>query len=433
MTSLPRHYRALPPVPATADSAPDLSILSSTILTWDSSKFHDHLNTLPIDEPTRKYLQMESIPQLVKSYSTSTGKQQLIAFSMLHRILDWLDDPVILNSLISRHSASSDSRYRLLAVALLPFATDPVRLRNSIIPLTLDRVPAVRCALIETLPRIKADPKVIESIVRNAAHDKHHEVRRAAAKVIVSITSHLSVEYGLFLKQPETAEIALPQFSEMVELHGFRAFSEEFKCAIHQMPDLAATALLKAVQLLKVEEEDVLLEWAEELSINRVFLQGLFTFSEYFTDRRQFLTFIDGKRSSQWRVRSVMIEQAILFVDLFGEELVEKAVQFAEDEVAMIRNLAVLLWVELIRKDVKRIGKMMGLIDGGWHARMVAAKIVGRMGVIPELEQIAEKLSTDPIGNIRYCLAVGIKGTDSYKKLFSRSDDRSQWNVGRIC
>jgi HEAT repeat protein len=404
-------------------------MFSSTILTWDSSKFHDHLHTLPIDEPTRKYLQLESIPQLVKSYSISSGKQQLIAFSMLTKILDWLDDPNVVNTLISRHSASSDSRYRLLAVALLPFATDPGRLRNSLIPLTLDRVPAVRCSLIEILPQIKVDAKLIEPIIRNAASDKNLQIRCAAAKVIVSLTPHLAVEYGVFLKQPETAEIALPRFSEMVELHGFRAFFEEFKVSIHQIPDFAAIALLKAAQLLKVEDEDILFEWAEELSTNRVFLHGLFKFSGHFGDRRQFLKFIDGKRAEEWRVRSVMIEQAILFVNLFGEELVEQAVELAEDEVAMIRNLAVLLWVELIRKDVKQIGKVMLLLSGGWQKRMVAAKIVAAIGRRPELEEVAEKLSTDPIGNVRYCLAVRIKGTDWYKQLFSRSDDPELLNI----
>jgi hypothetical protein len=423
MTSLPRHYRALPAVPVAVEITPDLTNLTASIRKFDSSVLDIHCPPLPLDDTTRRCLQTESIPQLVKSYSTSTGKHQSLAYAMLQKVLDWLDDPAFVLTLVIRHAASPDSRYRLLAISLMRLVTDPVKLRNSLFSLALDRVPAVRCALIQALPDIKAESKTFESILKSAVYDKSELVQLAASAVLVNLAPQLSTEYSALLKNPKTVESALHKLSEMVEIHVFGSFAEALQIAISHSPDSAAHALIRILPPVVQDSEEE--EWfgcAECLSQNCVFIQNLFDFSEHFSDRRRFLQFINGNRSEKWRVRSLMLEQAIKFVALFGDPLVETAVQFAGDAVALVRSLSVLLWVELIKSDVRRAAAVRRLLESGWQMRLVAAKIVGEVGVIEELEGVASELAEDPIRNVRTCLAQRLKGTEWCVKLFGDLD-----------
>jgi hypothetical protein len=117
-----------------------------------------------------------------------------------------------------------------------------------------------------------------------------------------------------------------------------------------------------------------------------------------------------------------MIEQAIRFVALFGDALVEVALQFAADAVALIRTLSVLLWAELIRNDARRAAAVARLLDSGWQARIVAAKILREIGVTEQLEDVARALAGDPIPNVRDCLARELHGTEWCARLFGEVD-----------
>jgi hypothetical protein len=124
-----------------------------------------------------------------------------------------------------------------------------------------------------------------------------------------------------------------------------------------------------------------------------------------------------------------MVEQAIRFAPLFGDDLVEGAVLFAGDEMAIIRNLSVLLWRELIQGDRERAVAVARLAEGRWQVRMVAAKIIGELGVIGGLEESAALLARDPVPNVRYCLAAALVDTEWYREVFASSDDPELLNI----
>jgi hypothetical protein len=271
---------------------------------------------------------------------------------------------------------------------------------------------------VRILPELNADRKTIEAIIKSAAYDKTDQVQVAVAAVIVAVAPQMTSEYAALLRNPATAAVALGRLPEMIVIHGFEALWEAVEVSIGHVPDAAARALMKAIRIMNPEDEEKMFLCAEALAGNTVFLRGLFGFSERFSDRRRFLEFINGNRSGQWRVRSRMLEQAILFVPLFGDELIEKAVQFACDQVAIIRSLSVLLWVELVKADRTRAVEVRRLLGKGWQVRMVAVKIIGEIGVIPELEDVAMTLRDDPVRNVRESLAATLAGTEWCLRLF---------------
>jgi hypothetical protein len=207
-------------------------------------------------------------------------------------------------------------------------------------------------------------------------------------------------------------------------MHGFGAFSDAFTVALAHSPDAAAQALVRAVPPLVQDDEEASFECAELLSTNHVFLHNLFDFSEHFGGRQRFVQFLNGNRSGKWRTRSLMLEQSIRFVPLFGDALIETAVQFAGDPVALIRTLSVMLWTELIRSDCRRAAAVARLLESGWQTRLVAVKILREIGVTTELEAVAHALAHDPIRNVRACLAQAVQGTEWSTKLFGGAGGR---------
>jgi hypothetical protein len=208
----------------------------------------------------------------------------------------------------------------------------------------------------------------------------------------------------------------------MVARNSFAEFYEALAAAIELDPDSAAEALVKCAGSLKEEDQALTMMCAEQLGTNRVFLRHLFTFSDRFADQHQFLRFLDVKRAPEWRDRYVMLRQAILFVPLYASELVALAVQFAGDEVAIIRDASVQLWAELIRTHQAAAEELGKLLDAKWQTRLVAAKVIGEVGIFNGFEKMAEILGQDNVENVRYCLASRIKGAPLHGPLFRQMD-----------
>jgi hypothetical protein len=119
---------------------------------------------------------------------------------------------------------------------------------------------------------------------------------------------------------------------------------------------------------------------------------------------RRCLRFIDVKRAPLWRDRVVMLQQAVLFVPVLGDEIIEIAVRFAQDDVAAVRNSSVRLWVELIRDKAERAECIGRLVENGWHTRLVAAKVIREIGARGVFEAMAERLSRNHVENVRFCM-----------------------------
>jgi hypothetical protein len=263
--SLPRHFRAIPTVPESAD----LSSLTSAIITWDAAAFDAQLKGLSVDAETSRYLLNTTIPDLVRGYAPSSSKQQTIAMAMLRKLLVAVDDQAAVVQLVVKTAASSDSRYRVLAVALMSLVADASRLRGPIISLALDRVPAVRAALVQSLPDIPAAALTAASVVRTAAYDRADCVRSAAARAIPAVAADLVVEFNALLRCPATARAALEGLPTMAAANSFAAFCESFAVAIELEPDGAATALVRCGPALRdaavcsvAREQPKLFVWA---------------------------------------------------------------------------------------------------------------------------------------------------------------------------
>jgi hypothetical protein len=378
--------------------------LTKAIITWDATDFDAKLKSLSLDAETSHYLVGKLIHDLLRGCASSSSKQQGIALAMLHKLLVVLDDKAAIVQLIVKNAASSDSRYRVLAISLMRLVTDASRLRSPIYSLALDRVPAVRSALVKSLPDIPIAPSMAESLARTAAFDSSDCVRCAAAKAIPAVASHFVAEFNSLLRSPAAAKTALEGLPAMAAANSFAAFCESFAVAIELEPDSAASALVKCGRTLRDGQHMSALLFAEQLGSNRNFLNGLFEFSGHFRDRRQFLQFIDVKKASKWRDRMVILRQTILFVPLFARDVVGPAMQFADDEAAIVRDSSVVLWVRIIAQYGNAVADLAKLLEKKWQTRLVVAKVVRQLGVRPELHEIAERISKDEVANVRTCL-----------------------------
>jgi hypothetical protein len=135
------------------------------------------------------------------------------------------------------------------------------------------------------------------------------------------------------------------------------------------------------------------------------------------------LPFIDLKSVVPWRDRMLILRQCIEFVPFLGAALVEHAIEFADDQVAIVRNESVKLWVALIRADREIARNVCRLGEMRWQTRLVATKIIAAVGMCEEFVELGRGLSGDAVFNVRYGLAVGIRFTDWLPQLFAGNDE----------
>jgi hypothetical protein len=209
----------------------------------------------------------------------------------------------------------------------------------------------------------------------------------------------------------------------IVEVHGFAPIFPTLTASISYSPDCAADGILDSLPYIRDSERDLLLLCADQLSNTRKFLSNLWQFAQSLRDTARVLEFVELKNLIAWRDRLILLNQIVLFVSLQGADLIDWAVEFAHDEVAIVRSGAVSLWVAIIDRAPEAVESLARLAHGKWHARLVAAKVIGKLGMKKEWEELGEKLSKDPVSNIRYCMAEGVRGTDWFERWFEENSD----------
>jgi hypothetical protein len=188
-------------------------------------------------------------------------------------------------------------------------------------------------------------------------------------------------------------------------------------------PDPSVVALLNCLEFLKPDEAPALLKLIEPLMGNTVLKANLSKFCRYVEDKAKLIEFMGLESVARWRDRMRLMKQCIEFIPFLGCSLVQKAIEFADDEVAIVRNESVHFWVALIRACPEVAKEVSRLMDRKWQTRLVAAKIIGAVGVIDDFADLATVLSGDEIFNVRFAMAYAVQGSDWLAKLFPDSQD----------
>ncbi|OHS96848.1 hypothetical protein TRFO_09743 [Tritrichomonas foetus] len=331
-------------------------------------------------------------------------------------------DDVLVDT-INKYSTASDHRLRILAVNIISLVRKNERVVSQFITFSKDKIPTVRAAVINCLQNCNFDSPVIELILTNAAKDHSSRVRNAAASVFGFLTPHLTDEYLQLLKNPSTTESALDSFQAMANFSGFSPFFDTFILIISAFPNKCAKVLIEYSPFVDASEHRLLYKCAKKLRSNFYFIENLYTFSRVFSNKERFLKFFNIEKMTNWRERALYAKICIDFVDDFKIDIIPIVFNFAYDTIEIVRNLSVDIMVKLVKIEPNSVYSIVHLVEGGWHQRLVLAKVLAQVGISEQLLETAQKLSHDSVSNVRYCLAVGVKGTNYFDQLFNDCKD----------
>jgi hypothetical protein len=397
--------------------------LRTLILRFDSASLEVVMDAYDSDKSFDDFVLSDSVPCLIQVYTSSAPKRQQEIISCARILLGHVSEPDRVVSLILKQASATDARLRQLAVSLMPAVASPQRLRNALLSLMLDRVPAVRCAVVSNLAAINVDDKMIVSMLKSAVNDKAPQVQIAAVKLLASSAPSLLTEYLSLLQRPAVAAAALLCLPAIVAAHGLTVVFDAVISAIEIAPNEATDGILDTLPYVQEHEKDMLVLLATQLCYVPLFLQNFAEFAKAMAEPARLLEIIELKNIPKWRDRFFLLKQVTDCVQEMGLSLIDWAVAFANDEVAIVRVEAVKLWVELIGFDPEARKELTKLTAGKWHARLVAAKVICEVGIEEDCEDVAQTLSADAVENVRACLRHGVKGTVWFAKFFAEAED----------
>ena len=328
-----------------------------------------------------------------------------------------------LPSLILKYSVDDDVQFRLLAVSLISLVEDGAKVVKQLRSLSLDRVAQVRVAVVQALKSVKMDAEIVQYILVKATKDQAPSVQRAAAREFGNVAPKLVDDFKPLLVARETARAALKSVKPMVAVIGFAPLVESFKVAMKLQPDGACAVLLNISRVVDKNEHPLLVECAWELRTNKVLIEYLRKFSIVFDDKEVFLKMLDPEGIKKWRVRRCLLEQAVLFIDVFHERLTAVAAAFSNDAVAIVRDQSITLWAELIKDRPETAQSALEMLNGSFQVRLILAKLIGLTGIQAPFDKAAEILSKDPVSNVRYALASNLKSHEDLVRLFADCQD----------
>jgi hypothetical protein len=292
-------------------------------------------------------------------------------------------------------------RGRFLAIRLLPLVRNATKVRNAFFTLTLDRQPSIRCAVVRTLKSSPFDQRTMDVLLRNALSDKCAAVKIAAFEELPTIAPHFIQEFQSGLENEVTTEAALSGLRQMVSVHSFSSFASSAAVAGGLKPDETVLALSHALEFVPATEEPLVLACLSGLAHSRQFILNFGRFADWVNEKAAFIAAIDLKAIKRWRDRLVYLKELRRFVGCAVNETIECACAFAGDDAAVVRNASVELWLELIRVEATVASRLTRLAAEGWQTRLVAAKVIGRLGPLPELKELRRQLKEDPVESVR--------------------------------
>jgi hypothetical protein len=213
----------------------------------------------------------------------------------------------------------------------------------------------------------------------------------------------MSDGYLSLLTHRATMEGALASFLSMAQYGGFQLYFSAFSDCIRFFPEKCAEILIHLAPLVDPMEHLLLYKCAKLLRHCPVFLNQLYQFSRSFESKWPFMNFFKIERMKDRNERLIMARQAELFVSDFGQDLLPIAMNFAEDESAVVRNQSVYIFCELYRSDKAVVNTIGSLAKGSWHQRLILAKIIAELGVPEELEKWGNVICSDNVQSVKDC------------------------------
>ncbi|OHS97952.1 hypothetical protein TRFO_35719 [Tritrichomonas foetus] len=406
ITSLPRDFKSFPNLKCNSmiSISTDFDV-SAAIKSNDVSLYPQILAEFKkFNDSDSAKLADDFIAQLFKSFVAAPVKNQKSITSMIESLMSFIKDDEKKIQLIMKVSANSDCRLRALAPSLIKFVDNPQRLRNCFFSLTLDRVSSVRKSTVLSLVDAKFDIRSLEAMLRNAVNDRDASVKNAAAEVIGDVAPHLIKEYCLLLENKLSSQVALKSIEKFVNSHnGIKLFYKSMATAINNFPIEGGEALLIASKYAQKDELDLLIILAEQLTTCESFMLKFNQFAEVFEDKSKLLSLLSIKNINSWRQRVVILRNCVELAKFLPDQIAEKAIEFSCDDVAVVRTSSIVLWQKLISIDEKYINDLEKLLDESWQARIIAAKVIGIIG-IDKFQSISEKLRNDEVENVRKCI-----------------------------
>jgi HEAT repeat protein len=355
-----------------------------------------------LDPAISQKVRMDAISFLAKAFLTVAHSKRDEVGSMIIALFDGIpaDDAVVDLILHSLRTPCG----RFLAIRLLPLVRNAAKIRNPFFTLTLDRQLSVRCAVVRALKSGPFDQPTIDVLLRNALKDKCLAVRIAALEELPTIAPHFMQEFQSGLESEVTAPAALSGLRQMAAVHAFTPFAAAVTAAGRIKPDETVLALSAALDSITAAEEPLLLACLSGLTQSQQFILHFGEFADRVSEKGSFIQLIEVKSIKRWRDRLCYMKQLLKFVRCARNEVTESACAFAGDEAAVVRNASVELWLELIGQDRATASRLAKLAGEGWQTRLVAAKVIGRLGPLPELEELQRQLGADPVESVRLCI-----------------------------
>ena len=321
-------------------------------------------------------------------------------------------------------SASSDVNDRVLAARVIPVVKDSDQILTQFRSLSNDRVEAVRIAIVDILSACKFDKSIVLYVLSNAVHDPSVKVRQHTASVFGKMPSTNLNDYTDLLRDEETGKIALKEFIEITKMNGIAAVTDIFSEVCNKYPEECVSILLDICKMMKQEEDEAnVIKMCKSLVRNNTFAFHMYEFAKYFTNKEPFYELLSPARAKDWRLRHSLQHATLQFIPVFGARLIQYAVRYSGDLVAIIRDSVVPIWVELAKISEEAIEKINWLSTKGFKQRLIIAKVITTIGIGDKYYEIAERFAKDPVSNVRFCLASRINDKTLFDKLFSDNKD----------
>lgn len=318
---------------------------------------------------------------------------------------------------------STDVNDRIRAATIIPEINETEQTLTHFRLLSNDRVESVRTAIVDSLVKCKFDNSLILYILGNAVRDPSPVVRQHAALIYAKLAPTNLADYALLIKDPEVGKYALSCFTEITRVNGISSVVDIFEEAIKNFPDDCAAILLEICKMMKQEDEKYVVKMCMFLVKSTVFAWHMHEYAAYFTNREPFLEMLSPAKAMNWRLRYALQQATLHFIPDFGAKLIQYALRYSGDLVAIIRDGVVPIWIELVKISDLAKEKIRWLSTKGFKQRLIVAKVITAIGVNPEYMDIAKRLANDKVSNVRYCLASRLNDKELFNELFSQAND----------
>ncbi|OHT17586.1 hypothetical protein TRFO_00837 [Tritrichomonas foetus] len=387
------------------------------------------------DDEAIEYINDFIFPTILSVYSMLSNTNNI---NIHHKTRETLVDLIvaILNSipkdffdtclvkLIQQLVKAPEYYYRILALKLFPLAHFRQFVKKNFDKLFYDENIKVRLAAIENLNIMPINQLDKEEYLLKAILDSNQTFYNHVSAHMSIISSTNVGLYNEMLKNKPTMANAILDSPRFVQANGFCAIKEAFTNAIVMMPNEGVQALIKLSAIIEEDERQSLFECSLKISNFVGFMTNLYKFAQYFPNKDIFINLLSMEGVEQWRMRKILIDQCILFASHLHQKLIPIALSFSCDEIACIRNQTVELWIRIINACPECTHSIFDqLLSKSWQQRLIAAKIVSKLGMSHQTEDVARTLCNDAVSNVRYYMACFLAETPYFIKYFETSSD----------